>query len=123
MTHEYHQRFTTLRKKGILEGGLIYNTDIVQSFVILSALPQKWNKETKHTCICRSFFKHGACEHCASMAMLMDRKVKIPKNAVLKKLQHRQRRGKEPTTSVTKDEGLAFRRTSAPISYRQYEPS
>ena len=87
---------------------MTYNLDIAHSFVILTALPQEWNKETKHTCICRSFFKHGACEHCASMAMLMDRKVKIPRNAELKKLQHRQRRGKEPTTSVGKDEGSAF---------------
>jgi len=106
---EYHQRFMTLREKGVLEGeGLTYNLDIAQSFVILTALPQEWNKETKHTCICRSFFKHGACEHCASMAMLMDHKVKIPMTAVLKKLQHRPRREKEPTTSVTKDEGSAF---------------
>ena len=60
-----------LREKGILEGeGLNYNLDIAQSFVILTALPQEWNKETKHTCICRSFFKHRASEHCASMACL-----------------------------------------------------
>ena len=56
---EYHQRFMTLREKGVLEGeGLTYNLDIAQSFVILTALPQEWNKETKHMCICRSFFKH-----------------------------------------------------------------
>ena len=99
----------TLRGKGILEGeGLTYNLDTAQSFVILTALPQERNKETKHTCICRSIFKHRACEHCASMAMLMDCKVKIPRNAILKKLQHRPRRGTELTSSVSKDEGSAF---------------
>ena len=78
--------------------------DIMLSFVILSALPQEWNKETKHTCICRSFFKHGACEHAASM----DCRVQLPKAAILKKLQHRPRRGKEPTTGLGKEEGSAF---------------
>ena len=56
---ENHQKLMTLREKGILEGqGLTYNLDIMQSFVIVTPLPQEWNKETKHTCICRSSFKH-----------------------------------------------------------------
>ena len=38
----------------------------------------------------------------------MDSKVKIPRNAILKKLQHRPRRGAELTSSVSKDEGSAF---------------
>jgi len=98
-----------LKDEGDLPGKHIeYQLDIMRSFVILTALPQEWNKETKHTCICRSFFKHGACEHAASMAMLMDRRVQLPKAAVIKKLQHRPRRGREPTTAVGKDEGSAF---------------
>ena len=82
----------------------------MQSFVILTTLPQEWNKETKHTCICRSFFKQGACEQCASMAMLMDLRVKLQRNAVLRrrKLQNRLSMGKEQTTSVSKEEGSAF---------------
>ena len=42
------------------------------------------------------------------MAMLMDRKVVIPKSAVLMKLQHRPCRGKDQTTSVGKSEGKAW---------------
>ena len=91
---EFHKQFMTLKETGNLEGqGLQYVLDIMQSYVILTALPQEWSKETNHTCICKCFFKHGACEHCASMAMLMDCKVIIPKSAVLKKLQHRPCRG------------------------------
>ena len=98
--------FMKLKAEGELEGkSLEFQLDIMRSFVILTALPQEWNKETKHTCICRSFFKHGACEHADSMAMLMDpsRRVQLPKaaaSAILKKLQHRPRRGKEPTTGL-----------------------
>ena len=45
-----HQKFMTLKEKAILEDKhLEYNLDIMQSFVILTALPQEWNKETKHT--------------------------------------------------------------------------
>ena len=75
-------------------------------YVILTALPQEWNKETKHTCICLSLLKLCACEHSASLAMLMDHRVMIPKSAVLKKLQHRQHKGKEQTISVSKELGL-----------------
>ena len=42
------------------------------------------------------------------MAMLMDCRVQLPKAAVIKKLQHRPRRGREPTTGLGKDEGSAF---------------
>ena len=42
------------------------------------------------------------------MAMLMDRRVQLPKAAVMKKLQHRPRRGRELTTGLGKDEGSAF---------------
>ena len=90
---EFPKEFMTLKETGNLEGqGLQYVLDIMQSCVILTVLPQEWSKESKHTCICKCFFKHGACEHCASMAMLMDSRVKLPRNAVLKKLQHKQRR-------------------------------
>ena len=104
---EFHKEFKILKETGNLEGkGLQYVLDIMQSYVVLTALPQEWwNKETKHICICRSFFKHGACKNSASMAMLMGSKLVIPNGAVLKKLQRRQRRGKEPTTSVGKPEG------------------
>ena len=106
---DYHDMFMKLKDEGDLPGKHIeYQLDIMRSFVILTALPQEWNKETKHTCICRSFFKHGACEHAASMSMLMDRRVQLPKAAVIKKLQHRPRRGREPTTGLGKDEGSAF---------------
>ena len=45
----YHQKFMTLKEKAILEDKhLEYNLDIMQSFFILTALPQEWNKETKH---------------------------------------------------------------------------
>ena len=106
---DYHAMFMKLKDEGDLPGKHIeFQLDIMRSFVILTALPQEWNKETKHTCICRSFFKHGACEHAASMAMFMDHRVQLPKAAVMKKLQHRPRRGREPTTGLGKDEGSAF---------------
>jgi hypothetical protein len=105
----YHDMFMKLKAEDELEGkSLEFQLDIMRSFVILTALPHEWNKETKHTCIYRSFFKHGACEHAASIAMLMDRRVQLPKAAILKKLQHRPRRGKEPTTGLGKEEGSAF---------------
>jgi len=104
--HDFHAEFMKLKEKGDLEEqGLEYHLDIMLSFVILTALPLEWNKETKHTCICRSCFKHGACEHAASMAMLMDRKVKLPKETIMKKLQHRLRWGRQPTTGLGTEEG------------------
>ena len=42
------------------------------------------------------------------MAMLMHRRVQLPKAAIVKKLQQRPRRGKEPTTGLGKEEGSAF---------------
>jgi len=61
---DFHAGFMKLKEKGDLEEqGLEYQLDIMRSFVIVTALPKEWNKETKHTCICRSFFKHCACEH------------------------------------------------------------
>ena len=105
----FHDMFMKLKDEGDLEGKHIeFQLDIMRSFVILTALPQEWNKETKHTCICRSFFKHGACEHAASMAMSMDHRVQLPKAAVMKRLQHRPRSGREPTKGLGKDEGSAF---------------
>ena len=106
---DFHAEFIKLKEKGDLEEqGLEYQLDIMLSFVILTAQPQEWNKETKHTCICRSFFKHGACEHAASMALLMDCRVKLPKETIMKKLQHRQHRGRQPTTGLGMEEGSAF---------------
>ena len=55
--------FMKLKAEGELEGkSLEFQLDIMRSFVILTALPKEWNKETKHTCICRSFFKHSAIQ-------------------------------------------------------------
>ena len=107
---EYHAQFMVLKDSGQLEGKTLeWTLDIMDSYVILTALPQEWNPETKHTCICKSFFKHGACEHSAGMAMLMDRRVKIPGNAIVKKLQSRPRMGgRSPVTAVGRDEESAF---------------
>jgi hypothetical protein len=107
---KYHAQFMVLKDAGQFEGkSLEYTLDIMDRYVILTDLPQDWNLETKHTRICKNVFQYGACKHSAGMAMFMVCRVKIPGNAIVKKLQSRPRMGgRTPATSVGPDKDSAF---------------
>lgn len=89
----YYNKFNDLLTHGRIEASDIEETlAVAESFVVLTGLPNRWGDFSMHTCTCVTFRRDASCHHATLLAMLCDRRVKVPERNVLKSLQPRRRR-------------------------------
>ena len=75
--------------------------DVLDTFYVLTKLPQRWSDLVQHKCSCPESFKWGICQHCILLAFISDRNLKIPDQYCKRTIEQRSRRGRPG-----KDQGL-----------------